>query len=87
MAISVVNGFLCFSSCDAAKAATGQNPHPRADVASQYSADTSRLDGPAVILGGTLKAPGSDGVTATGANQPNDATTLWNQSTPTDILA
>ena len=27
MAISVVNGYLCMNSCDAAKARTGQDPH------------------------------------------------------------
>ena len=87
MAISVVNGFLCFSSCDAAKAATGQNPHPRADVASQNSAEASQRYGPAVILGGALGVSGNDGAVPTGTNQSNDATTLRNQSTWTDTLA
>jgi hypothetical protein len=87
MAISVVNGYLCFSSCDVAKAATGQNPHPRADVASQNSADASQRYGPAVILGGTLAAFGNDGAVPTGMNQSNDATTPSNQSSSTDILA
>jgi hypothetical protein len=87
MAISVVNGYLCFSSCDAAKAATGQNPHPHADVASQNSAEASQRYGPAVILGGALAVSGNDGTTPTGTNPPNVPTTLPNQSTSTDILA
>jgi hypothetical protein len=87
MAISVVNGYLCFSSCDAAKAETGQNPHPRADVGSQNSAVASQRYGPAVILGGALAASANDGAVPTGTNPSNDATALPNQSTSTDILA
>ncbi|MBM3530420.1 MAG: hypothetical protein FJX62_20240 [Alphaproteobacteria bacterium] len=29
MSISVVQGFVCFNSCDEAKARQGKNPHPK----------------------------------------------------------
>lgn len=86
MAISVVNGFLCYSSCDAAKAAKGQNPHPRADVAGQGT-DTSRRDGAAVILDGALKVSAGDRVVSVGADQANAPTTPRNQGSSTNILA
>lgn len=90
MAMSVVNGFLCYSSCDAAKAAKGQDPHPRTDVVSQSGGDNARHDGPAVILDGVLKVSGgagNDGTVPAGANQSNDPTALRNPSPSTNILA
>jgi hypothetical protein len=33
MSVSVVNGFLCFSGCDAAKARKGEDPRERANLA------------------------------------------------------
>jgi len=87
MAISVVNGFLCYSSCDAAKAAKGENPHPRADAASTNGAETSRADRPAVILGGALKAPGVEVNVPTPASPSQNATSPQNQSPSIDILA
>ena len=66
MAISFVNGFLCTSSCDVAKAKQGVDPHPKIDElqnaakadatanAETTSKDTADTD--AVILSGSLKA-------------------------------
>jgi hypothetical protein len=66
MAISFVNGFLCTSSCDVAKAKQGVDPHPKIDelqksakadaTASVPTADKATADSGAVILGGSLSA-------------------------------
>jgi hypothetical protein len=87
MSVSIVNGYLCFSACDAAKAATGQNPHPSADAASQASGNAQRRDGPAVILSGALTVSGNAVTALTGANQSNDLTAARNPGTSIDILA
>jgi hypothetical protein len=80
MTVSVVNGFLCFSSCDVAKAEKGQNPHPKTDPSGQViktdaagqPVSKKRTDGPAVIYGGSLGSLGN-GVQA-GATQGGTAT-------------
>jgi hypothetical protein len=58
MAISVVNGYLCMNSCDAATARTGQNPHPStASAPSGSGANNQKSDannGAAVVYGGVL---------------------------------
>jgi hypothetical protein len=56
MAISVVNGYVCTSSCDVAKARKGEDPHPRTgvDQADAAKDKASRADDPAVLFGGTL---------------------------------
>jgi hypothetical protein len=56
VSISIVNGYVCYSGCDVAKAATGQDPHPKTD-ASQPGATTPTAGGvqnPAVTFGGSL---------------------------------
>jgi hypothetical protein len=68
MAISIVNGYLCFSSCDAAKARAGEDPHPSVD------ASTSR--GPAVILDGAL-GKGTVSVSPADATTKSEAATGW----------
>ena len=74
MAISIVNGYVCTSSCDAAKARKGEDPHPltgadKAAIAMQDKAsDSSRTDGPAVLFGGSLSGlPATQSVSGTGA--------------------
>lgn len=66
MSISVVNGYLCTSSCDAAKARTGQDPHPRspADQTSTATSDPTRS--PAVVFGGALADRNAAGPAGTG---------------------
>jgi hypothetical protein len=55
MAISVVNGYLCMNGCDAAKARTGQNPHPASNSASGGNGPASSGgDQSAVVYGGAL---------------------------------
>jgi hypothetical protein len=57
VAVSIVNGYVCYSGCDASKARTGQDPHPKTD-SSQPGAATSPTAGgvqnPAVTYGGAL---------------------------------
>ena len=74
IAVSVVNGYLCFSSCDVAKTGTGINPHPKSDhingAAEPASGDRrSRTDGPAVVFGGSLNQAGGNSGSAGGAGQ------------------
>jgi hypothetical protein len=63
MSVSVVNGYLCMSGCDAAKARRGENPRESANPAIEDSrsgaGDPDRRD-PAVRFGGTLAALGND---------------------------
>ena len=55
MAVSVVNGYFCANSCDAAKAKKGEDPHPSTDPGSVNGSDnSSRADNPAVVFGGSL---------------------------------
>ncbi len=60
MSVSVVNGYVCFSSCDAAKAKQGQDPNapPGAaqDPSKQDASKAKPHDGqPATLFGGALK--------------------------------
>jgi len=55
MAVSVVNGYICANSCDAAKAKKGEDPHPSNDPGSVDGSNNSpRVDNPAVVFGGSL---------------------------------
>ena len=57
MAISVVNGYLCMNGCDAAKARTGQDPHPATDSQRHIASDNNQTNGSygaAVVYGGVL---------------------------------
>jgi hypothetical protein len=57
MAISVVNGYLCMNGCDAAKARTGQDPHPATDAQRHIASDNNQTNGgygAAVVYGGVL---------------------------------
>jgi hypothetical protein len=67
VSISVVNGYLCTSSCDAAKARTGQDPHPRstADQTPKPASDPTRS--PAVVFGGALADRNAVGPVGTGS--------------------
>ena len=76
MSVSVVNGFMCFSSCDAAKAAKGENPHPKPDAAipaeNKGGAGSAARETPAVVFGGTL-ASQRNSVAPDGAGQATGA--------------
>ncbi len=57
MSVSVVNGFVCYSGCDAAKARTGQDPHPKTDSGRPGGSTTPTAGGvqnPAVTFAGAL---------------------------------
>jgi hypothetical protein len=64
MSVSVVNGFVCYSCGDVAKAKRGEDPHPTngADAVGGHKGvdgshkNASPHDGPAVTFGGTLVA-------------------------------
>lgn len=77
--ITVVNGYVCTSSCDAASARAGKDPNapPGTPPGQSSKTDkTSGLDGqPATLLGGALQdLQAANGVTpANGAAPPNGA--------------
>jgi hypothetical protein len=65
MTISIVNGFVCTSSCDLAKAKKGEDPHPHTGAAKiaaekeEAAKDPTKVDplgahDPAVVFGGAL---------------------------------
>jgi hypothetical protein len=68
--VSVVNGYVCFSSCDEAKAKQGNNPNvilgapPGASDPKKKSAFAGQ---PTVVLDGVLKDPAS-GTSSPGAS-------------------
>ena len=65
MAITIVNGYLCTSSCDAAKARTGQDPHPQSATNQAPNAKPDGTQSPAVTYGGSLT--GKNAVAPAGA--------------------
>ena len=89
MAIAVVNGYFCATSCDAAKAKKGQDPHPSNDPGSVDANNNSpRTDNPAVVFGGSLSNKlQSNAVTATSAAHPNDPAAAPRTGLAIDILA
>jgi hypothetical protein len=58
MTISVVNGYLCMNSCDAAKARTGQDPHASTTTgqsnANSNNQTSDTTNAAAVVYGGIL---------------------------------
>ena len=94
MAISIVNGYFCANSCDAAKAKKGEDPHPSTDPGNvDGSNKSSRADNPAVVFGGSLsntlqaQAIQSQAVTATSGAQPDDPAAARRTGLAVDILA
>jgi hypothetical protein len=91
MAVSVVNGFVCYSSCDASKAKQGKDPHPSTGAGNlnQDSASSSpgRADQPAVVLGGSLSTSAADSVTAVAGAEPANSTELSRSKFLVDVLA
>ena len=75
MAIAVVNGYVCYSGCDIAKARTGQDPHPKSDPNQQSGATTPTAGGVqnlAVVFGGALAS--RNAVTPAASSQQAAAT-------------
>jgi hypothetical protein len=90
MAISVVNGYFCANSCDAAKAKKGEDPHPSTDPGSVDGKDRSsaRADDPAVVFGGSLSNTlQPQAVAAPSATQPDDRAAARRTRLAIDILA
>ncbi len=85
MSISVVNGYLCMSACEAAKARTGQNPHPQpaTDQTSSSKPDWSRT--PAVTFGGSLS--GRSAVAPVGAGSQSGGAGPYPPPATIDIQA
>ncbi len=66
--VAVVNGYVCFTTCDAKKAKQGQDPNAKPGDALDPSKKKNGIDGqPATVLGGALKTlkdalhPGTQG--------------------------
>src|SRR5262249_52132768 len=89
MAISVVNGYFCANSCDAAKAKKGEDPHPSTDPGNvDGSNNSSRADNPAVVFGGSLSNTlQTYAVGATSGAQPDDPAAARRTGLAVDILA
>lgn len=92
MATTIVNGYLCTSSCDVAKAKKGENPHPSTDAtgidADKKDGDISRADSPAVLYGGSLgNSSGANSVGAPSGLNAAGATTRRIQKPAVDLLA
>ncbi len=90
MAISFVNGFMCTSSCDVAKAKKGEDPHPNLhpldEADGKQGRDGKALDGPAVVFGGALTDP-AQAVTGAAATDRAAPASLWKQGFSVDVLA
>ena len=69
MSVSVVNGFVCFSGCDAAKARKGDDPREQTNLAELASVAKERDKSPVVEFGGAL----AEMIAANAANTINPA--------------
>ncbi len=91
MAVSVVNGFVCYSSCDVSKAKQGKDPHPSTGAGNldqdNESSAPGRADQPAVVLGGSLGASAADSVTAVADTEPANSAELSRSKFLVDVLA
>jgi len=89
MAISIVNGYFCASTCDVAKAKKGENPHPSTDPGNLdgKDRDSLRADESAVLFGGALSALRSSAVTAADGTQPADPASARRAGQTVDVLA
>jgi hypothetical protein len=93
MTISVVNGYVCYSSCDASKAKKGQDPHPSTGLAKDVEEDGSssslgRTDQPAVVFDGALRRTAAVDriVPIDGVAQPADPTPSSRAGFSVDLL-
>ena len=76
MAVAIVNGYVCYSGCDAAKARTGQDPHPKSDTSGAPTTPTAGgVQNPAVTFGGTLA--GRNAVAPAAASQQAAASSSY----------
>jgi hypothetical protein len=90
MAISIVNGYFCASSCDVAKAKKGEDPHPSTEPGNVDDKDRGafQVDDPAVLFGGALSAALSgDAVKPADGTQPADPASARRTGQTVDVLA
>jgi len=92
MSISVVNGYLCTSCDDVAKAKKGENPHPPPgsetdgkDGVSRAS-EKSPFDGPSVTFGGSLSALPANAVAPVAAARAAAEVSQWTVTNAVDLL-
>jgi hypothetical protein len=89
MGVSIVNGYVCMSSCDVAKAKKGEDPHPSLHPAGGRDAETGegrgRLDGSAVLLGGRLSKPARADAVAT-VDAARETASAWTLKPSVDLL-
>ena len=72
--ISIVNGYVCTSSCEAAAAKQGRDPHAPPGTPPWQSDKKSGIDGqPATILGGAFNNLVNSTAVASGAASSNNA--------------
>ena len=90
MAISIVNGYFCASSCDVAKAKKGEDPHPSTGPGNVDDKDrkTFGADDPAVLFGGALSTVlSADTVKPADGTQPADPASARHTGQTVDVLA
>lgn len=92
MAVSVVNGFVCYSSCDVSKAKQGKDPHPATGAGNlnqdnESSSSPGRADQLAVVFGGSLSTSSADSVTAVVGTEPPNPTELSRSKFLVDVRA
>jgi hypothetical protein len=94
MAISFVNGFLCTSPCDVAKARKGEDPHPSTHAGRfdgrqkpEGPGGLKREDQPAVLFGGTLAGIAADRVQGIDRSQSTELSAEWFAGRIVDQLA
>jgi len=92
MAVSVVNGFVCYSSCDVSKAKQGKDPHPATGAGNLNQGNESpsspgRAEQPAVVFGGSLSTSAADSVTAVPSDRPANSAELSRSKFLIDVLA
>jgi hypothetical protein len=85
VSVSVVNGYLCYSSCGEATARAGKDPHPKQDAGVESGDAPGAIDPPAVTFGGALA--GLNAVQPVEAGAAAEGTSLAPQRTSIDILA
>ena len=92
MSISVVNGYLCTSCNDVAKAKKGENPHPPPGSDKDgkdgvnNASETSPFDGPAVTFGGSLSALPTNAVDPVAASGPSAEVSPRTVANAVDLL-
>lgn len=91
MAVSVVNGFVCYSSCDVSKAKQGKDPHPSTGAGNidqnNASSSTGRADQPAVVFGGSLSTSAADSIMAVANTGPANPAELSRSKFLVDMFA